>query len=244
MDDLLRRPDRRRLVRHSVGEETVTDSAIWDEARSLAGNVASLWNGGAAILDWIEQSAEGRSAGPWEAVRRLGPAGVEGLPAETREAIHDAFQQLTRYLTAETWFDRIVAQDARFVGLKERPIAYFCAEFGLAAWLPIYSGGLGVLAGDVMKEASDLGLPFVGVGLFYRHGFFRQQLDNYGYQTELYPELDPEALPLVAVRDSSGEELRVTVPLANRTVAVRVWRLQVGRTPLYLLDTDLPENEA
>ncbi|MDQ2741062.1 MAG: alpha-glucan family phosphorylase [Chloroflexota bacterium] len=122
-------------------------------------------------------------------------------------------------------------------------MAYFCAEYGLAAWLPIYSGGLGVLAGDALKEASDMELPLVGVGLFYRHGFFRQWLDEAGYQHEAYATLDPAHLPLSPMLNGDGRPLLVPVPIADRTVYVRIWALQVGRTPLYLLDTDVANNE-
>jgi starch phosphorylase len=123
------------------------------------------------------------------------------------------------------------------------PVAYFCAEFGLHESLGIYSGGLGVLAGDHCKAASDLGLPFVAVGLFYRRGYFRQAIDADGHQEHAYPDLDPDRLPLMRVADQSGELLRVPVALPGRTVEVGVWLAQVGRVPLLLLDTDLPENE-
>ncbi len=123
------------------------------------------------------------------------------------------------------------------------PVAYFCAEFGLHESLGIYSGGLGVLAGDHCKAASDLGLPFVAVGLFYRRGYFRQAIDADGHQEHAYPDLDPDRLPLMRVAGQSGEPLTVPVGLPGRTVEVGVWLAQVGRVPLLLLDTDLPENE-
>ena len=116
-------------------------------------------------------------------------------------------------------------------------IAYFSLEFGLAECLPIYSGGLGVLAGDHLKASSDLGLPLVGIGLLYKQGFGRQVIDTGGNQTEVYPENRPEALP---VRRVEGVELEA--PIGNRTVKIAVWRAQVGRVPLFLLDTDLEAN--
>jgi starch phosphorylase len=120
-------------------------------------------------------------------------------------------------------------------------IAYFSTEFGLDESLPIYSGGLGILAGDHLKSASDLGVPLVAVGLFYREGYFRQQLDESDWQGERYPENEPSRLPL------APEDVRVTVELADDDgvfvpVHARVWRVQVGRVPLYLLDTDVDEN--
>lgn len=122
------------------------------------------------------------------------------------------------------------------------PVAYFCAEFGLHESLGIYSGGLGVLAGDHCKAASDMALPFVAVGLFYRHGYFRQTIDADGHQEHAYPDYDPTRLPLQRVADSLGEPLLVPVQLPGRTVEVGVWLARVGRVPLLLLDTDLPEN--
>jgi starch phosphorylase len=122
------------------------------------------------------------------------------------------------------------------------PVAYFCAEYGLQESLPIYSGGLGVLAGDHCKTASDMALPFVAVGLFYRRGYFRQNIDADGHQEHGYFNLDPERLPLRRVIDPLGEPLTVGVELPGRIVHAAVWLVQVGRVPLLLLDTDVPEN--
>lgn len=121
-------------------------------------------------------------------------------------------------------------------------VAYFSAEFAVAECLPIYSGGLGVLAGDHLKAASDLGVPLIGVGLLYRHGYFRQAVDANGWQRESYDDLVPEDLPLQPVFASGGVPLEIGVPLANRVVRARAWLAQVGRVPLYLLDTDIPAN--
>ncbi len=125
----------------------------------------------------------------------------------------------------------------------EGPVAYFCAEFGLHESLGIYSGGLGVLAGDHCKAASDMALPFVAVGLFYRHGYFRQTIDADGHQEHAYPDLDVSHLPLQRVADKDGDPLVVPVELPGRTVQVAVWLVQVGRVPLLLLDTDTPLND-
>ena len=124
----------------------------------------------------------------------------------------------------------------------ERPVAFLCAEFAVHASLPIYSGGLGVLAGDILKEASDLALPLVAVGLMYRTGYFHQRLDTRGYQHEFWLDIDPERLPCVALTDQTGAPLTVSVPVDDEDVVARVWRADVGRVPLYLLDTDCPEN--
>jgi glycogen phosphorylase len=134
------------------------------------------------------------------------------------------------------WFARHHANDLK------GPVAYFCAEFGLHESLGIYSGGLGVLAGDHCKAASDMALPFVALGLFYRRGYFRQTIDADGHQEHAYPDLDPTRLPLQRVVNTQGEPLTVPVELPSRTVQVGVWLVEVGRVPLILLDTDIPEN--
>ncbi|MET0773499.1 MAG: alpha-glucan family phosphorylase, partial [Candidatus Limnocylindrales bacterium] len=136
-----------------------------------------------------------------------------------------------------TWFARHHGDEL------DGPVAYFCAEFGLHESLGIYSGGLGVLAGDHCKAASDMALPFVAVGLFYRHGYFRQSIDADGHQEHAYPDLDVAGLPLQRVADQDGDPLVVPVELPGRTVQVAVWLVQVGRVPLLLLDTDTPLND-
>jgi starch phosphorylase len=122
------------------------------------------------------------------------------------------------------------------------PIAYLSAEFAITECLPLYAGGLGVLAGDYLKVASDLGVPLIGVGLFYRFGYFRQTLDATGRQQECYDALDPAKLPLRPVVWSDRGPLYVSIPFSGRTVWARVWRADVGRVPLYLLDTNLARN--
>ena len=122
------------------------------------------------------------------------------------------------------------------------PVAFLCAEFAVHTSLPIYAGGLGVLAGDILKEASDLAVPMVAVGLLYRQGYFLQRMDRTGYQHEYWIPLDPDRVPAALVRNESGDPLTVTVPLRGRQLVVQVWRVQVGRVPLFLLDADRPEN--
>ena len=124
----------------------------------------------------------------------------------------------------------------------EHPAAFLCAEFGLHSSLPIYSGGLGVLAGDILKAASDMALPMVGVGLLYRTGYFHQRLDPSGMQHEYWVDTDPERSPCVLLTDDDGAPLSVTVPVGDEDLEVRVWRVDVGRVPLYLLDSDVSSN--
>ncbi len=124
----------------------------------------------------------------------------------------------------------------------QRPVAFLCAEFAVHTSLPIYAGGLGVVAGDLHKEASDLAVPMVAVGLLYRQGYFLQRMDRTGYQHEYWIPLDPERVPAALVRNTDGEPLTVSVPLRGRQLTVQAWRVQVGRVPLFLLDADRREN--
>jgi starch phosphorylase len=146
-------------------------------------------------------------------------------------------ESLREYMAGEsTWYRKTH-------GPVERPrIAYFSMEFGLTECLPIYSGGLGILAGDHLKSASELGLPLVGVGLLYQKGYFRQYLSAEGWQQERYPVNDFSTMPLKPCRDGQPEALTISLELAGKTVEARLWRAQVGRVPLILLDTNLPQN--
>jgi glycogen phosphorylase len=150
--------------------------------------------------------------------------------------IASAAQELRDYLAAnDTWFKQSnTPQDMR--------VAYFSAEFAITEALPIFSGGLGVLAGDHLKSASDLGIPLVAVTLFYREGYFRQRLNEQGQQHERYDPADPRLLPVTLERDANGEPVIVRFPILDHQGFAQVWRADVGRVPLYLLDTDIPQN--
>ncbi|MGC8592156.1 DUF3417 domain-containing protein, partial [Acidithiobacillus sp.] len=139
-------------------------------------------------------------------------------------------------LTAKNWFSSSYPQ-APF-----SQVAYFSMEFGLSEALPIYSGGLGILAGDCLKTASDLGVPILGIGLLWQQGYFRQSLDDCGRQQEFFPYNDPTQLPVVPVRDREGEWLRVELPFPGRSVLLRAWEARIGRVKLYLLDSNDPLN--
>jgi glycogen phosphorylase len=147
--------------------------------------------------------------------------------------------EFDHYMTNGTdhWFHR------KYGHRLDGPIAYFCAEYGLHESLGIYSGGLGVLAGDHMKSASDMALPLVGVGLLYRNGYFRQTIDADGHQEHRYPDFDLARLPLTRALGREGDPLTVSVELPGRDVKVDVWTVQVGRVPVLLLDTDNPVND-
>ena len=179
---------------------------------------------------------------------------VEGSPRLFLRSIDQSI--LDRAAADPAFIDeylRIVATFDDYLGGKPTPqeglepgdlIAYFCAEYGWHESFPIYSGGLGVLAGDHCKTASDLNLPFVAVGLLYRHGYFHQSIDRNGQQVPDYPPIDPRSAPVSIAMQPDGSEVRVTCPALDRNVAVRVWKAQVGRVTVLLLDTDVPENVA
>lgn len=145
---------------------------------------------------------------------------------------------LNHYLTAPTWFDQKYPNER-----LKTTIAYFCFEFGICEGLPIYSGGLGVLAGDHLKGASDLGIPLVGVGLLYNRGYFRQRLNHDGWQQEVYPQYDFYQMPLTLMRDAHDAPIRIEVEFPDRIVTCQVWRADVGRVQLYLLDSNILENQ-
>ncbi|HWD41503.1 MAG TPA: alpha-glucan family phosphorylase [Fimbriimonas sp.] len=149
-----------------------------------------------------------------------------------------AVSQLEQYLTEGAWFSSKYP-DAP----KDLTIAYFCFEFGISEGLPIYSGGLGILAGDHLKAASDLGIPLVAVGLLYSRGYFRQKLSHDGWQQEIYPQYDFYQMPLTLMRGQDEKPIRIEVEFPDRVVTCQVWRAEVGRIGLYLLDSNLLENQ-
>jgi len=152
--------------------------------------------------------------------------------------INYAYRRMQEHLTStRTWG----AQNAGV--LWARPVAYFSAEFGLHESVPIYSGGLGILAGDHIKAASDLGIPLVGIGLYYDQGYFTQRFDLEGYQHEDYRDVDSSLLPLEPATDAHGKAVAVSIPTRTGTIAARVWKLAVGRNTLLLLDSDVEGNE-
>ncbi len=162
-------------------------------------------------------------------------AGDQALVARVQELDAD----LRDYLERPRWY-----QNEYDAADKPEAIAYFSAEFGITAVLPQYSGGLGILAGDHLKSASDLGVPIIGVGLLYGAGYFKQSLTREGWQAETYPLLDPDNLPLTLLREADGTPARVSLPLpGGAQLHAQVWRADVGRVPLLLLDSNVPDND-
>ncbi|GLW62485.1 alpha-1,4 glucan phosphorylase [Actinomadura rubrobrunea] len=195
-----------------------------------------------------------RSVDPalWDAVghdpvRLLGevaPERLERLAGDRRflRRLDDLAEELREYLTAPRWYQSLGASADS--GGPARAIAYFSPEYGITAALPQYSGGLGILAGDHLKSASDLGVPIIAVGLLYRHGYFAQSLSRDGRQLERYPPIDPDGLPLTLLRETDGAPVRVTIGLPQgRRLHAQVWLARVGRVPQLLLDSDVDDND-
>ncbi|ACV69453.1 alpha-glucan family phosphorylase [Desulfohalobium retbaense] len=172
-------------------------------------------------------------------LNRLPQPTLEELAQDTFfvDRLHEIHTSLREYLTTSS--EHVIFDHAR---TGQPVVAYFSAEYGLSHSIPIYSGGLGILAGDHLKSASDLNLPLVGIGLAYQHGYFRQYLTPDGWQQERYPVNDFEQLPMSLVQTEHGAPLLVHVPVKERSLAARVWRINVGRIALYLLDANTPEN--
>jgi len=150
--------------------------------------------------------------------------------------LREADDNLRHYLTEDRWYQRAVPDGPRAIG-------YFSPEFGITAALPQYSGGLGILAGDHLKAASDLGVPVIGVGLLYKHGYFKQSLSREGWQQESYPVLDPDELPISALREADGSRATISITLpGGPPMIARIWVATVGRVPLLMLDTNVEGN--
>lgn len=189
------------------------------------------------LFRWVDPDLwEATGKNPVALLGRLSAGRIEALLADAafRTELERIHADLQHYLAGDKW------AQARSEPLPS--VAYFSPEFGFTHAMQTYSGGLGVLAGDHMKASSDLGLEMVGVGLLYRHGYFRQFLDSDGWQREAYPDLNPHGLPLSRI-ERDGRPVLVEVTLGDRAVGCQIWRAQVGRVPLLLLDTDLPEND-
>jgi len=205
----------------------------------LALDLRWSWNHAADDL-WhkIDPDLWNKTGNPWLILQNIAADRLRDLAVdeELRKLIKSSVAEYREALQAPTWFQQAYANEPF-------SIAYFSMEYGLSEALPIYSGGLGILAGDYLKTASDLGVPVAGVGLLYQQGYFRQVIDSYGDQTEFYPYNEPSLLPIMPVRDSSGELLRIKLKFPGRDLWLRCWQATVGRVKLYLLDSNDPEND-
>ena len=202
----------------------------------LARNLWLSWNFDAVELfirldydSWIKSSQS--------PVRTLGMVSQERLTEVSKDdsflaAMNEVYNRFLKYKKGETWYK----------GSRKEVVAYFSMEYGMDVSLPIYSGGLGILSGDHMKTSSDMGLPLVGVGFLYRQGYFVQYLNADGFQQENYPENDWYNMPVELKTDKNNSPIKITVDLAGRQAVAQIWEVKVGRSSLYLLDTNIQEN--
>ena len=187
-----------------------------------------------SLWERVDAEAWSRTRNPWIILQDISAERLRALAADASFVAELERLALTRraYLDAPSWFSSAHAS-AELSG-----VAYFSMEFGLGEGLPLYAGGLGVLAGDFLKTASDLGIPVIGVGLLYQEGYFRQIIDATGAQHEAYPFNDPGSMPIEPAQGPDGSWFRVPLNLPGRTLSLRVWQARVGRIRLYLLDAN------
>ena len=206
---------------------------------TLAVDMRWSWNHAADVL-WqkIDPELWTSTGNPWFILESVSQTRLESLAADEEflSELHHQLAERQAALSQPTWF-------AENFGKNDLSgVAYFSLEFGLNEALPLYSGGLGILAGDFLKTASDLGVPIYGIGLLYQQGYFRQALDQDGNQLEFYPYNDPAILPITPSRDDEGNWIRIEVELPGRKLILRAWEVKVGRACLYLLDSNDPLN--
>jgi glycogen phosphorylase len=216
-----------------------TGSIAIEALTELALDLRWSWNHGADEL-WTELEPDlwAETRNPWVVLQTVSRSKLRGLlqKPEYRARVETLLERKREYGASPAWFQSIDGKEAL------RAVAYFSMEYGLSEALPIYSGGLGNVAGDQLKAASDLGVPVVAVGLLYQQGYFRQEIAADGSQEALYPYNEPGQLPVRPVRDASGEWLRVPLRLPGHEIRLRAWQVQVGRLILYLLDSNDPAN--
>ena len=210
---------------------------LWD----LAYNFLFVWNNDiSSIFSSIDQSL-------WRDCQQNPVAFLNNMPQKQLEELAtDVFftQRLNEAVRIQSNYLARVSCPYKFEGAKQgQPVvAYFSLEYGIGLSLPIYSGGLGILAGDHLKSSSDLNIPLVGIGLCYQHGYFRQYMTQDGWQQERYPSHDFEEMPIKPVKNAKGEDLKFTVKLKGEPLYVKIWKVATGRVTLYLLDTNISEN--
>ncbi|HDN69475.1 MAG TPA: alpha-glucan family phosphorylase, partial [Gammaproteobacteria bacterium] len=208
------------------GLETLTELAL---------DLRWTWSHGAdALWQMLDKDGWERTQNPWTLLQDASHQRLQQLADDARfcQELERLSEERAAHQGDRGWYGEVQAQ------LDIGRVAYFSMEFGLGEALPIYAGGLGILAGDYLKTASDLGLPVTGVGLLYQQGYFRQMLDSDGRQLAIYPYNEPSTLPIQPLRTASGEWLHVPLNLPGRRLMLRVWQVNVGRVRLYLLDSN------
>ncbi|OGL61104.1 MAG: alpha-glucan phosphorylase [Candidatus Tectomicrobia bacterium RIFCSPLOWO2_12_FULL_69_37] len=212
------------------------------DLEEIAYNIAFDWSARARAL-FAQIGGDEWDASQHNPVRMLGRLSQKTLNEAAKDEgilseLQSVLQELRTYMTEPRWYQKSFGES----GIPDLRIAYFSMEFGLTESIPNYSGGLGLLAGDHMKSASDLGLPLVGVGLLYQQGYFRQYLSADGWQQERYPDNDFHNMCLRLVRDPQGHPVTVEVEFPDGVLKAQIWKVQVGRVPIFLMDANLPEN--
>jgi len=210
--------------------------AVLKPLEEIARNLWLSWNYDAVQL-FIRLDYDAWLLSKQSPVRTLGMVSQERLAQTAKDdsymaALKEVYDRFQRYKKGETWYR----------GSHKDVVAYFSMEYGMDSSLPIYSGGLGILSGDHMKTSSDMGLPLVGIGLLYRQGYFKQMLNADGFQQESYPENDWYNMPVERKNGKDGQPLKISVDLAGRQAVAQIWEVKVGRSSLYLLDTNIEEN--
>ncbi|MFA5879157.1 MAG: alpha-glucan family phosphorylase [Candidatus Margulisiibacteriota bacterium] len=215
-----------------------------DPLKEIAGNLWFSWNYYAIeVFRQIDPDIwEGLCHGPQNLLNNVNQKRLDEI---VKDEIFISYlkmmhQQFKDYFKEDPWFNVTHKKDVQFK--EKQVIAYFSMEYGIDETIPIYSGGLGILAGDHLKAASDLGVPLVAVGLLYQQGYFRQLLNSDGWQTELYPENQFYNMPLTLMTDDKNQPILIDVPNKDKVIYAQIWRCQIGRVPLFLLDTNINKN--
>jgi len=211
-----------------------------DDLRQLALDLRWCWSHTAdALWRQIDETLWQRTHNPILILQTVSHKRLHELVQDTdfRQLLLQLREEQEQVITCDNWFQQNHSHE------KLKPVAYFCMEFGLSEALPLYSGGLGILAGDHLKTCSELGVPVHAIGLLYQQGYFRQALSDEGEQLAYYPFNDPAQLPVTPVRNENGEWLNVRLEFPGRILRLRIWQVQVGRVRLYLLDSNDPLND-
>ena len=228
-----------RRVSHPIYNLLPTEIEGFDALAELALDLRWSWNHATdAVWRQLDPNLWEMTQNPWVVLQTVSRDRIERVLADPgfRQQVDELVQTRRQVLAEPAWFQQTYPNSLL------RCVAYFSMEFMLSEALPIYSGGLGNVAGDQLKAASDLGVPVVGVGLLYQQGYFRQVIDKDGAQQALYPYNDPGQLPIAPLRHPNGEWLRLEIVLPGYSVWLRTWQVQVGRVKLYLLDSNDPAN--
>ena len=226
-------------VSHPMYNLLPTEIEGFDSLAELALNLRWSWNHATDnVWEQLDPKLWEITHNPWVVLQTVARDRIERVLADPvyRKNLEGWVQTRRNTLAAPAWFQQNHAQGSLTC------VAYFSMEFMVSEALPIYSGGLGNVAGDQLKAASDLGVPVVGVGLLYQQGYFRQEIDKDGAQQALFPYNDPGQLPITPVRQPNGEWLRLEIVLPGYSVWLRAWQVEVGRVKLYLLDSNDPAN--